>query len=283
MDVADAKRDEEAKQVMREIHELHEENDAVVVMGDWNQVAVPSDRLTESEGQWVETKRCRGLQLREMKMAGYIDTFREHTEAGGWTHRQRTRTGICKSRLDYIFVRSDRPTLRVEQADVIKLPEATTHDAVAVCVRGLMGAEPLWDTRAVFRRVDLGACSQEQKSAFCAQVHARLRKQGEQLRKDLQNPTPRSVSRATKRWTSWIIKAANDNLEWSKQRMSDQERQDMLLLRAKRVRQAIRCAKRPDAKSEGWKRKWAAVTRRLDPDLRHPPDPLAVATASIKM
>ena len=273
MDVADAKRDEEAKQVMREIHELHEENDAVVVMGDWNQVAVPSDRLTESEGQWVETKRCRGLQLREIKMAGYIDTFREHTEAGGWTHRQRTRTGICKSRLDYIFVRSDRPTLRVEQADVIKLPEATTHDAVAVCVRGLMGAEPLWDTRAVFRRVDLGACSQEQKSAFCAQVHARLRKQGEQLRKDLQNPTPRSVSRATKRWTSWIIKAANDNLEWSKQRMSDQERQDMLRLRAKRVRQAMRCAKRPDAKSEGWTRKWAAVTRRLDPDLRHPPDP----------
>jgi exonuclease III len=273
MDVEDAKRDAEAKQVMSEIHELHGANDAVVVMGDWNQVADPRDRLTEREGQWVETKRCRGEQLQEMKMAGYIDAFREHTEVGGWTNEQKTTAGICKSRHDYIFIRSANPTLRVDEADVVELPAATTHNAVAVRVRGLLDTEPLWATRAVFRRVDLGACTTEQKAAFCADVHTKIRTQGEKIRMDLLNPTPKSVSRATKLWTSWVVKAANDNLQWSKQRMTNHERQVVLRLRAKRVRQAMKCAERPDAKSEGWRRKWATVTRRLDPDLRHPPDP----------
>ena len=262
----------EAATTLNCIHREFEDCDARLCMGDLNQVARSKDRVTGSEGDWTEARVYAGRQIAALEGRGYRDMYRALREDGGYTHVQVVDKDLgrrCKSRLDYVFVKPGGVGRMVAQdAEVLPLGGSTTHSAVMVRVTGLVTEDPRWESRAPFKRLLVGDSTIEQKAAFCRCAHVKIKTQQSNIRALLESGR---IEQGLHVLNALLLKVARDNLAWSKERMENDDRAPMLLLRARRIRRALSCVKDYDQGSRKWKRRWKLKVRVLDPDLRHPP------------
>ena len=96
---------------------------------------MPTDRITETKNGEEDTKTYRGLQLADMKVMGFEDLYRVRHRDGGFTNYMNTRRGMCRSRLDYIFLKEEKQLARVAEAQVLNIHKATTHRGLEVKVK----------------------------------------------------------------------------------------------------------------------------------------------------
>ena len=269
MDIPNEERDVLGAKVMDEIQRLTKTHKTTLVMGDMNQVGVPTDRITETKNGEEDTKTYRGLQLADMKVMGFEDLYRVRHRDGGFTNYMNTRRGMCRSRLDYIFLKEEKQLARVAEAQVFTIHKATTHRGLEVKVR-IDGGRPRWEERAVYSRILLGRAKVEQKKAFVQQVHKKL-----QEGKIEREYGPDHIEQRIENVMRILTKAAKVHLPTSKARMSDMERHETLRVRLKRLRKALGMARTVERKTNDpppdLMKSFAAKVRNLDKDLRDVP------------
>ena len=269
MDIPNEERDVLGAKVMDEIQRLTKTHKTTMVMGDMNQVGVPTDRITETKNGAEETENYRGLQLIDMKVMGFEDLYRVRHADGGYTNYMNTSRGECRSRLDYIFLREEKRQPRVAEAQVFPIHKATTHYGLEIKVK-IEGERPKWEERAVYSRILLGRAEMEQKRGFAQQVHEKLL-----AGKTEREYGPNHIEQTIERVMKVLTKAAKVHLPTSKARMSNMERYKTLRVRLKRLRKTLGMARVVERKNDDpppdLMKRFDARVRHLDKDLRNVP------------